>query len=581
MKRSLADMSDEELEGLLQQHDLAAQGYEQVGEVDFGPEPATVPAAPPARDPRPAPLMRPDTGGSRGDPDAGGPVTNPSLLDRLIVGPGGNAERLASMRAARDLRRGQRDIPELFAERHSGVAQIGGDSAPRLPSEDQTGPERGNPALGMLAFPVSGIAGGVARSLPGVAQALQSGSRLARGAGGVVGGAASGAAGSAVTGGDKNDILLSTLVGAGLGAAGDVAGAIRSPRSRTGQALEAIGAVGGRPALPRPAKGGMFDEPGYRALPPGGTGTADMARGARNRIAENMEARKTAQEGALNAVEDEVARDLGRRPIDTTSEVAKIGRLREARMGGDGPTLPQADDALANVERQLTGAKTRASMTPSLIKRGGKNVNTFSELRNLQKAENEAAKAGKTSGDLASGARKQAAGVVRGAVRKADKRMPPALDAYGAEEQNLSRLDDLIFGVDEAVPPTGAAKGDAATNRLARAGGTGGDDRVQRVIDQRLDEAMGLDPVVAREVPRLRARNAAEGTLSFGVPELSTGPLRFMLRLLGKNADAASVKALPLLDAAGEAAIPGALSIDPLLEMMRERRAARRKEKRP
>jgi hypothetical protein len=467
--------------------------------------------------------MRPDTGGMRAEEGEGPQYdTNEAPFFRAMEG-----EAAA------------RDAIEQSAHRANT-----GEGIPL-----RTDPIANDPLAQQVLANVAGAgAARVIAAAPGVANLLQGG-RLARTAGGAITGAGSGATAAATAGATKRrDLLMAALLGAGGEALAQQAPAIRDPRTRTGRAIKRIEDVGGQV----PGKGGMFDEPGYRALPDSDAGTAQMAADAESQIADSIAGRRAVAGERLGQVEEDVSRNLGRTPISTRGAQQSIRNARAAGEGGAGPTVPEADRELAAAAAQLEGQGTRASLTPSIVARiraggGPPNVNTFDELRNLQKGTNYRADTGSQVGDLGTAGAKQAAKAVRDAVRAVDPRMGPALDEYGNEMGQLSRADDLLYSSDQVVPPTRAAKQAAGVRKLTSAGSEA---RSSLPYEAQLDELASLDPIAALQIPRLRARNAAEN-LRFGPPSPGASFLPTLGRAATRNLDALNARLiLPLAEGA-------------------------------
>lgn len=376
------------------------------------------------------------------------------------------------------------------------------------------------------------LGGALLRPLANAGPAGTVAARAVTGAGSGAGAAAAGdvATDTPIT---KKDILLGAALGGGAGIATGSAEAIRSPLTRTGRQIAAIEAVGGRSAVTR----------GY---PKGAAGTGRMAAEEEGRIHDMLENRRQAAGTDLGDVENQVASDLGDRPIDTSDEIQRLQGIRDQRMGGAGPTIPEADRAVSNAQRQLTNqAPTEPTVRPRFpgdprAAAGGEAAdvteNNFRQLRNLHKALNEAADAGGQVGDLATGARRQAASIVRGAVRRADPRMEAALDEYTAEMDRLSGANDRLYGTEGPVPSDRAGKARAGTSRLASAGTEGSPG--QQAIERQLDEVAAIDPVAANAIRRMRGRNAAEAT-RFGLPTPTGSALGTAARAVGQNTDAA------------------------------------------
>lgn len=582
--KDLSAISDEELDGLIAQHDMAANGYEVVGEVDFGPEPAEPPRP---MDRRPAPLMRPDPSTYTSPTDrareqaqrindiASGRDTSGLITDKSIaVGPHAN-----QIPAIRRVPKGQPATDEAIAQgAKDELAQSKGDYGKFITM--------------MLGGAAGGLAGRALSAAPGVSTALSGSSgRLASTAAGTGVGVVEGGTGAAATAAlqGRKPSMMEILLGAGIGGVlrgteGIGPGTLH-PKGRTGRAVQNVQAVGGKPGglnpLGRPARGGMFDEPAYQDLPHGDVGTQQMANQASSAIRGNLAAREQARGAALGAVEDQVSASIGNRPIDTSGARAALGSLRGQTRGAIGEVRNAAESVIGEADEVLAGPGN-ASLTPSLVKRaqqsGNVNATDFEALRQLQKSLNYMADKGAATAPLKAAPAVQAAGVVRDVVRKADKRMGPALDQYGKETQDLTRANDLLNSVDDATPGMAAAKEAGAARKLS---GTGSEVKGTLPYEPQLDELAGLDPVAAEQIRRLRARNAAEGVMRPGFPENAGSVPGWLMRLLTRNADAASIRlGLPASEYAGALAPPArllesGLTIDPLFQRYRERREKR------
>lgn len=392
-----------------------------------------------------------------------------------------------------------------------------------------------------LAAPGMQALGGIAGSaLPGAARLIgkgfsqigpTTGGALARGAQGAVTGGASGAVVNKALGGEPTD-ALPIILGAVGGSARGTREAIRDPVNRTGRIVEDINRVGGKPnMLPgRPASGGMFDEPGYRALPEGDAGTMRMADEARRNITGNLEGRMHAARQGLDSAEAFTDQQMGSQPIDTSGALRKLDQIRREAIANNRALDPALDQVLRRYEMALVKTQTTPAgpvHSPEI---------TFRELRNLTKQMHEAAGYGKDP-SLRTSYGKRAAGVVSELQRGLTPELDQALEGYAVESEHAKGANDALIGKGVASPRQTATRVGAANSKLADVG------RETKTALNRggiLEDA--LQPDYGDEIARLRARNAAE-SISFGMPN-GGRPLATALRAIPQNMTALSVRAI-------------------------------------
>lgn len=426
-------------------------------------------------------------------------------------------------------------------------------------------------AKGFAQFAAGGLAGMGVGAIPAVRAAEATGGSLARGVAGGAQGAASGAAGS--VGESPRDMASAVMLGALTG--GAISGAPRSrPFAAGGQQdidQQALADVGGRPSLrPGAATGGMFDDPNYRSRRPGSLGTQDMAREAEAHIGNRVSEREVANGQQLGQAED-AARARLPGGIDTGEEVVALDRIRQQSQGGAGPTMPEADARLADAQRQLHSTRSRPGngvpmpvdesegmtrperLSTEEMTGHGSNPRSspdelvsnlsFDQMRNLQKALNYRM-ANAQPGDLGRAGDKQAAGVVSEGMHRADPEFGQALDRYGTEEKALAGINENLYSLDSAMPPTAVNKKDAAVSRLARYGSGRSEGEVAPVIaDERMNRVAEAEPSSSQFMAKIRARNTAKKR-EFGAPSLGMNVPSSIGRTVLNNADNLQFRAL-------------------------------------
>jgi hypothetical protein len=403
-------------------------------------------------------------------------------------------------------------------------------------------------AMAALSGPFGFVAGNAVRGIPAIARGLASTKALPNLGAGLAVGGTEGAVSNVVAGGSPTDPLPVVMGGLGRGPRG------RGPLkdgTRLARVEKNLAAVGGEPAFLRPAKGGMFDEPGYRKLPEGPAGTEQLARDAYGKVKAGMQEARGLSKTKLDASEAAMVDRLGDEPLATHGERADIAAMRSQRQGGAGSTEPRVDDFLADVDEQLAGASSKASL-PLSARLAGTSANTAGELRNLQKALNQRAKDAKVTGDPAGAAAKQAAGSVRKRMREADPEFATALDEYGAEQRRLGSVNQKLHSTEGPVAPELDTKAKVGTNKIKQAGQET-ESAASAETDLRAVEA--LDPIAASQIPRVRAHNAAK-QIEFSIPG-GTNPMNWTANLLRQNLGAFDLRALDPMTAMAVKAIRG------------------------
>jgi hypothetical protein len=140
---------------------------------------------------------------------------------------------------------------------------------------------------------------------------------------------------------------------------------------------------------------------------------------------------------------------------------------------------------------------------------------SFDDLRNLQKELNYRIK-NRAPGDYGTAGDEQAAGIVAGAVRRADPREGPgnfagALDRYGAGERADAHLNELLYNENGSIPPDRLTKAEAGRTRLAKAGDVDMQSPQGSMNNEaRLKEIEQADPEARTLIDRIRQRNTVE-----------------------------------------------------------------------
>lgn len=448
----------------------------------------------------------------------------------------------------------------------------GADGRGRFPGDTQGTPEEEARnfapfALGML---VPGMAGPAMR-------ALGAGARTSA----AVGGAAGGAVQTAAGGGSPSDILTATMLGAGGGAITAHGG--RAPRAPLSQAevdAAALKAVPDKAAYKRPD------------LPKGSRGTEQMATDAESAIRQQLQGRKVASGLAMDDADAAFA-DLP--PVPTDRAIEQIQNIRQRTQGGAGPTL-DSDPVLARQQRQLTSPNP-AQQDPEFSYPGAPQPAEVPEripqvspaqLRNIQRALTEEAGFARGRGATQAEAQlQQGAGVLSRTAREHDTSgdMGRALDAYGAEEDALSRGNELLYGRRGSQVPDEQTAIDAGRGRLGRAGQVTADDAAGSHANERhLNEIGEVEPVAKDFISQIRARNTSARRGMFTLPNLLTSnPLAMAGRTLQHNASNMAFKlAPPRIDASGmvagrEASNGAQLAIPLELQLLMQQQEQRRR----
>lgn len=434
---------------------------------------------------------------------------------------------------------------------------LAGTSAPgAAPADDRA--EAGD----FARFALGGLVGMGASQ---AAQALGAGGRTA----GMIGGAAGGAAPAALTPGAKpKDILEAVVLGGALGSAGAPKGKRSVSKSQAGRATNAVERAGGEVG-PSGASGGMFDEPAYKDLPEGSTGTMRMAQGAVERIGNDLEARAGANSSRLDAAENGLETTLGDTKLNVDPIRQQIDALRtQNRNNPAGGAFDKGLDArLAQID---------ALLQPPEAWPGGPRADepgaTFGQLRGLQKSLNAEAQPGQQST-----AENRPARLVQGAVRSAVRASHPdagrALDEYGAEARRLSDARNAMYGGEGQIRDLDVMtprNDETARPRLARYGKEG-DAAANTAIT--LDELAAQSPLYREQLDRLAARNAEDILkLRLTMPG-GSGIAQGVARTIGHNLGAAGerfFRPATGIGYQGAGPSPTSLQFDPLIQLLLE-----------
>lgn len=278
------------------------------------------------------------------------------------------------------------------------------------------------------AGPAAKAAGGVARALP-LVKGLLSGGKIARTLGGMAVGSGEGFVGNVASGGAPTD-LLPVALGAVGRAGGELAGAIRDPRARTGRIIRDINAVGGKPGVTTSAKGGMYDTPEYRALPEGDTGTMQMARQRAERILSGTEASMKAAGRAVDRAEDVTAQSLRLREPAAPSPVV------------DDPTAPIPRESMRDLvsQRRAPAPEPSRSAFPSLMEEETTAMIPRETMRELVEQRGMARSAPAVDAEFA-----PSPAAPRGSARR------PAVDVGGERLISTDRADDALAALEDAA----------------------------------------------------------------------------------------------------------------------------------
>lgn len=416
------------------------------------------------------------------------------------------------------------------------------------------------------------------------------------GAGRFVSGMTNGVTG-AVTGGSKDpmDIFTAGL----LGVAGTRAGEPEIAPPRTQRDIDSVGLAraGNAEMTMRGPKGGVFDDPAYRALPEGEHGTNVLADRAMQTADSALEARGARASGALDAAEAEAIQRNAGQQARTDPLLQEIRSIQQQQMGPGGPLNPEAHRRLEFWGNQLS--------------RGGQmNAVDFAELNAIRKAAND--RLSRINGtDMGRAGDEQAAGMLSRAVRRFDETggyvgdtggVPQAVDgaetavmqnpnfspqgqqritpengyrALGGVEtptsENMTRrvsMDDMPqmprtelvrpqrFGdaldayaaEQEAIKQARGAlgEGEAARNRVARLGSEDQSSPASAVGDARKVEQAGRQiPEAMPFIDQIRARNIAKRRGDFVPPNLHGGMLRSGAQFVRHNVDNARFRLNP------------------------------------
>jgi hypothetical protein len=413
-------------------------------------------------------------------------------------------------------------------------------------------------AQSVIAGPFGSAAGQLLRGAPGISALLQGG-KVARPIGAGVVGAGEGFATNVAAGGDPKDVVMPTIGAVGR-AAGGYASAARDPGTRTGRVIKAIEDVGGAPGLPvveRPARGGLFDDPAYRALPDGDIGTIQMAEQAGQNIRGDLARRMESAGTRLNTAQSGAAARRGGAPVDTTAGVDSLDDIAASNVANETVLNPGVDAAIqrqkAALTRQVPASTILGPDGKPMVPARTANEISLEDLNRAVAAANEAAKFG---GDpaLKTSYGKRSAGTVAELRRGLDPELDAALDNYAAEAQAASKANDALIGKNSARITDTAAREQRATARLAD---VGRETKTGINRTRRLDRVLGDE--YGDELDSIRARNAA-AVIEFGFPNPGR-PAATALNAIPQNLTAAEVRMFePLgrnLDAAtGPALLP-------------------------
>jgi hypothetical protein len=306
---------------------------------------------------------------------------------------------------------------------------------------------------------------------------------------GAVGGAVGNAVPTASTGAPAREVAESAVLG---GVLGGISGPRAEKKARTPgtQAeIDAATIAQFRREHPDPVLNQMQ----------GTHETYRLAKEANDAIAARVGEREAANGRLLNTADADYSMLDADYPIpETSGAIERLQGIREQSYGGQGPMLG-SDPVIQQMQRQLTIGKEATPMVPRDV------------LRTVQRNLSEEADFQSPRSTQASGALKQAAGVVADTARAADPRLGPgnlggALDKFGAGK-------DALRNIDELRGPEGSRE-----TKLARVGG--GDQTSDPAVHKAESEVRALqeaEPAGNKLIDRIRYNNTV-GRRSLKMP---------------------------------------------------------------